>query len=237
MSSIHAKRVTKFEIDHSRRWLQTARAMASAVFLLVLAGCSSAITKLETWEGSPATAANAATLKAPGVIHVSQVNGRSMTNYLMDDLALDYALLPGDNQVVFTYKTIWAKSGVVENGESKVHVIESEPQVVRFDASPNETYHFEFDKPDSRQKAEKMMPEFSAAVVGANGQALAQSSNWSPGDSALVARTPALDEPGGQAANDGAVSGYNTDSLKQLKAVWETATDEERKAFLRWAFE
>ncbi|WP_292272097.1 DUF2057 family protein [Marinobacter sp.] len=228
MSSIHTIRVTKFEIGHSRRWFQMARTMASAAFLLVLAGCSSAITKLETWEGSPATAVNAATLKAPGAIHVSQVNGRSMTNYLMDDLALDYALLPGDNQVVFTYKTIWAKSGVVDNGESKVYVIESEPQVVRFDANPNETYHFEFDKPDSRQSAEKMMPEFSAAVVGENGQALAQSSNWSPDDSALLARTP---------ANDGAVSGYNTDSLKQLKAVWGTATDEERKAFLRWAFE
>ena len=60
MSSIHAKRVTKFEIHHSRRWLQMARSMASAAFLLILAGCSSAITKLETWEGNPTTAANAA---------------------------------------------------------------------------------------------------------------------------------------------------------------------------------
>lgn len=78
-----------------------------------------------------------------------------MTNYLMDDLALDYALLPGENQVVFTYKTIWAKTGVVQNGESKVHVIESEPQVVRFEAAPNETYRFEFDKPESAGRQKK----------------------------------------------------------------------------------
>ncbi len=237
MSIVHVMRVTRFEISRSRRWPQMAQAMLSAVLLLALAGCSSAITKLETWEGSPATAVNAATLKAPGAIHVSRVNGRSMTNYLMDDLALDYALLPGENQVVFTYKTIWAKTGVVQNGESKVHVIESEPQVVRFEAAPNETYRFEFDKPESRRQAEEMIPKFSAAVVGASGQTLAQSSSWSPGDSALVARTPMPDEPNTQAADGEYFPSKGESSLNRLKAVWETATDEERKSFLRWAFE
>jgi len=204
------------------------------VFLSVLVGCSSAVTKLETWEGNPATAVNASTLKAPSAINVSRVNGRAMTNYLMDDLALDYALLPGENQVVFTYKTIWAKTGAVDDGESKVHVIESEPQVVRFEASPNETYRFEFDEPETRRQAEKMMPEFSAAIVGADGQALAQSTGWSPTDSTLAARTPV---PDGQAVDDEASSSNGMSSLNRLKAVWATATDEEKKAFLRWAFE
>lgn len=237
MSIVHVIRVIRFEMGQSSRWSRVAQAVFTAVFLLVLAGCSSAITKLETWDGSPATAVNAATLKAPGVIHVSQVNGRSMTNYLMDDLALDYALLPGENQVVFTYKTIWAKSGVVRDGESKVHVIESEPQVVRFEAAPNETYRFEFDKPESRRQAEEMIPKFSAAVVGASGQALARSSNWSPGDSALVARTPVSEGSSNQVASDEALSGNGMSSLERLKVVWGTATDEERKSFLRWAFE
>lgn len=237
MSIVHVIRVIRFEMSHSRRWLQMAKTMSSALLLLVLAGCSSALTKIETWEGSPATAVNAATLKSPGSIHVSRVNGRSMTNYLMDDLALDYALLPGENQVVFTYKTIWAKTGAVQNGESNVHVIESEPQVVRFDAAPNETYRFEFDKPGSRRQAEEMIRKFSAAVVGPSGQALAQSSIWSPGDSAQVARTPMPDEPNTQAADGEVLSSKNESSLNRLKAVWETATDEEKKAFLRWAFE
>lgn len=236
MSSVHILRANSFKMSQSSRWLKIAQAMVSAVALLVLAGCSSAITKLETWEGSPATAVNAATLKAPGVIHVGRVNGRSMSNYLMDDLALDYALLPGENQVVFTYKTIWAKTGVVENGESKVHVIKSEPQVVRFEAEPNQTYRFEFDAPESRRQAEEMMPAFSAAVVGTSGQTLAQSSSWSPGDSTTAARAPVLGEPTDQAA-DGEALSSGENSLKRLKEVWKTATDEERKAFLRWAFE
>lgn len=237
MSVVHVSRASKFEMSHSRWRIQAVQALISAILMLVLAGCSSAVTKLETWEGSPETAGNAAILSAPGVIHVSQVNGRSMTNYLMDDLALDYALLPGENEVVFTYKTIWAKSGVVRNGESKVHVIESEPQVLHFEAAPNETYRFEFDRPESRRQAEEMLPEFSAAVVGASGQVLARSSSWSPDDSSLVARTPASGESGGLASDAEVLPGSDESSLNQLKELWENASEEDRKAFLRWAFE
>lgn len=214
--------------------LRAARFMLAALTVVALGGCSSAMTRLETWEGSPAAADSAATLKTPGAIQVSQVNGRSMTSYLMDDLALDYALLPGDNQVVFTYKTIWAKPGVVDNGESKVYVIESKPQVVRFQAQPDATYRFVFDKPESRQQAEKMMPEFTASVVSDDGQTVAQSGNWSPSESAVAARTPVPDP---KAASNDAAPGGPSGALERLKAEWETASDEEKKAFLRWAFE
>lgn len=215
------------------RVVHVFRAALTVLALTVIAGCSTAVTKLETWEGNPSAAAEAATLKAPGAIRVTRVNGRSMTNYLMDDLALDYALLPGENEVVFTYKTIWAKSGVVENGESKVHVIKSEPQVVRFDASASETYRFEFDKPGSRRQAEQSMPEFSASIVNAEGEVVASSTDWSSARKAE--RTPLSD---GQASGGQGVSGgAETSSLERLKATWETASEQEKKAFLRWAFE
>ncbi|GGE74208.1 hypothetical protein GCM10011533_28330 [Streptosporangium jomthongense] len=223
----------RFDVSDSRRSFRTIRVFLAAAAMLILAGCSSALTRLETWEGTPARAADAATLKAPGAIQVSQVNGRKMTNYLMDDLALDYALLPGENEVVFTYKTIWAKSGVVRNGESKVHVIESDPQVVRFEASPNETYRFEFEKPESRRQAEQMLPEFSAAIVAADGQALARSTKWSASEK----RTEGLSLTERQAPDDAVSIDQDGSSLERLKAVWATATEEEKKAFLRWAFE
>ncbi|NWN92650.1 DUF2057 family protein [Marinobacter adhaerens] len=217
------------------RVVHVFRAALTVLALTVVAGCSTAVTKLETWEGSPSAAAEAATLKAPGAIRVTRVNGRSMTNYLMDDLALDYALLPGENEVVFTYKTIWAKSGVVENGESKVHVIKSEPQVVRFDASASETYRFEFDKPGSRREAEQSMPEFSASIVNAEGEVMARSTDWSSTRQAQAERTPLSD---GQASDGQGMSGSaGAGSLERLKATWQTATEQEKKAFLRWAFE
>lgn len=206
------------------------KSLMAGMLVLALAGCASSISRVETWEGEPANAGDAATLKAPGEIQVSRVNGRSVTNFMMDDLALDYALLPGQNEVVFTYKTIWAKSGVVENGESKVHVIESEPRVVRFDADPGAVYRFEFQEPSSRAEAEQMIETFSAAVVSDTGREVATSSDWDPRQSA-AARTPI---PGADADDSAAATGT---ALEQLKAIWATASEEEKRAFLRWAFE
>lgn len=211
---------------------RSSQLVVAGAFLAALAGCSSAVTKVETWEGNAPSATNAATLEAPGEIEVQEVNGRSMTNFLMDDLALDYALLPGENEVVFTYKTIWAKSGVVENGESKVHVVKSEPQVVRFTAEPDAVYKFRYQKPESRQKAEAAMPAFTAAVVTTAGKLVARSHAWVPHQ--VADRTPVTSpvSSADMSASEGA-----GDALQTLKSVWATASEEQKKAFLRWAFE
>jgi len=199
-----------------------------AGFLLVtMVGCASSLTRIDTWEGDPDAAAQAATLKAPGAVNVARVNGRNMSSFLVDDLPLDYGLLPGDNEVVFTHKTIWAKSGVVENDEAKVHVYVTEPQVVRFDARAGEVYQFQIPKLESRAEAEQMAENFEATVVTADGRTVASSEQWSPEQ--VSARTPI---PAGAAVQAGEDS-----ALDRLKAVWATATEEEKKAFLRWAFE
>lgn len=215
-------------LKSGRRSLEQAcRLILASVLLVALAGCASSLSRVETWEGDPAAAANAATLKTPGSIQVSRVNGRSMTNFLMDDLALDYALLPGENEVVFSYKTIWAKSGVVENGESKVHVYQTEPQVVRFNATQDEVYSFQFEQAETRAEAEQKLESFVATLVTAEGQVVAESSVWEP--QVASDRTPI---PSG-----GSVGAVKGSSLDTLKSVWATATEEEKKAFLRWAFE
>ncbi|MDY6816014.1 MAG: DUF2057 family protein [Pseudomonadota bacterium] len=201
----------------------------AGMLVLALTGCASSLSRVETWDGSPVNAGDAATLKAPGGIQVASVNGRSVTNFMMDDLALDFALLPGQNEVVFNYKTIWARSGVVENGESKVHVIESKPQVVRFEAEPGAVYRFVFDKPSSRVEAERMIETFSATIVNESGHEVAQSEDYDPRES-VAARTP-IPSAGGSAGNSGGTA------LGQLKSIWATASEEEKRAFLRWAFE
>lgn len=216
-----------------RRVSAVFKSLLASVLVVALVGCASSISRVETWEGEPANAGDAATLKAPGEIKVSRVNGKSVTNFLMDDLALDYALLPGQNEVVFTYKTIWAKSGVVENGESKVHVIESEPQVARFDAESGAVYRFVFEKPSTRAEAEEMIGGFSAAIVTANGQEVATSTDWDP-QQAVAARTP-IEGSGIASGSDG--TAVNGTALDQLKSIWATASEEEKRAFLRWAFE
>ncbi|HET8850164.1 MAG TPA: DUF2057 family protein [Marinobacter sp.] len=208
------------------------RAIQYGVILisLFMVGCASSVTRVNTWEGTPAGAEDPAVLKAPGEIQVLRVNGQSMTNFLIDDLALDYGLLPGENEVVFTYKTIWAKSGVVRNGESKVHIVESAPQVVRFDATAGSVYEFEYPVPESRQEAEALMVDFSADIVTAGGQTIASSSAWDGRSTVARARTPVP----ATSADSRAAGG---DTLEQMKALWAEASEEEKRTFLRWAFE
>jgi hypothetical protein len=209
--------------------------VAALSAVVVLAGCSSTMGNVKTWEGE-ADESSTAVLKAPAEIKVQQVNGRSQTNFLMDDLALDFDLLPGKNHVVFTYKTIWAKSGVVRNGESKVHVIETAPQAVTIDAKPDETYRFDFQPPRNRQEAEAFAGDFSADIVNASSEVVATSSPWdgrSSGRSA-VDRAP-VGAGGDDFSQPDTAEGDGT--LEELKALRGEATEEERRSFLRWAFE
>lgn len=207
-------------------------AMSAAV---VLAGCSSTMGNVKTWEGD-ADEAHTAVLKAPAEIKVQQVNGHNQTNFLMDDLALDFDLLPGENHVVFTYKTIWAKSGVVRNGESKVHVVETAPQAVTIDAKPGETYRFDFQPPANRQEAEAFAGNFSADIVNASSEVVATASAW---DGRSSGQTAGARVPVGSGGSDSGTtaSAERESTLEELKALWGEATEEERRTFLRWAFE
>lgn len=204
--------------------------------LVALAGCSSTMSNVKTWEGDAVDASQTALLKVPGEIQVQQVNGQKLGNFLMDDLALDYELLPGENQVVFTYKTIWAKRGVVRNGESKVHVVETAPQSVTIDAQPGETYRFSFEAPENRSEAEAFADNFAANVVDASSNVVASADAWDgqPASTRTVARAPV-----GSARNDegAGTSASSEGTLGELKALWGEANEEERRAFLHWAFE
>lgn len=222
-------------IYHVLAFFKKARYPAVAlVALFVFAGCSSTVSNVKTWDGDgDADASQTAVLKAPSEVEVQQVNGLRLTNFLMEDLALDYELLPGKNQVVFTYKTIWAKSGVVRNGESKVHVVETAPQAVTIDAEPGETYRFSFDAPANRAEADDFAADFSADIVNASGDVVASASAWDgrSDTESSVARTPV----GSGSGDSGSAEDGGT--LEELKALWGEASEEERRSFLRWAFE
>ncbi len=225
MSIYHVSRVFKVAAFP----VMIFRLFVFALAAIFLAGCASSMTRIQTWEGEAADDGRAL-LKAPGEIQVARVNGRSMSNFLMDDLALNYDLLPGENQVVFSYKTIWAKTGVVRNGESKVHVVETEPHAVSFIAQAGETYRFDFTKPESRREAEALRENFAGAIVNGAGEEVAQFELWD-GESTGPTRTPVSGDRRDTAeTTDG-------DTLGQLKALWRDASEDEKRTFLRWAFE
>lgn len=201
--------------------------------MILMSGCSSSMTRVQTWEGAARDASQVAVLQAPGTIKVQEVNGRPMTSFLLEDLNLDYELLPGKNQVVFTYRTIWAKSAAVENGESRVHVVETPRQVLIINAEPGATYQFEIEKPRTHAEAEAMVKDFSVNLLNAGGQVVATSAPWVASDVRKTAtRAPVPDSRAATASVDATAP-----TLDQLKALWGDASEEEKREFLRWAFE
>lgn len=220
------------------------------IAILVITGCSSTgLSRLKTWEGE--SSGEVAVLKAPSTIKVREVNGREVGNFLMEDLAIDYELQPGTNTVVFTHKTIWAKTGVVRDGESAVHVVETDHQQVVIDARPGEEYRFDVPKVNNRREAERLAADFSVAVVAEGGSTVARSEPFqgyqqqqtaSNGqdtgpDSGPAATTVQSGVPvtGEQGSQDGADSGVET--LEAMKMLWERASGEDKREFLRWAFD
>lgn len=201
--------------------------------LILLSGCSSSMTRVQTWDGAAADASQVAILEAPGTIRVEEVNGRAMPRFLVEDLSLSYELLPGENQIVFTYRTIWARSGVVENGESKVHVVETPRQILTIDAEPEARYQFEIDEPRTRAEAQAMARDFSVNLLDSGGQVVATSAPWvAPNVGNTATRAPVPDSPGGSAP-----AGASAPTLDRLKSLWGEASEEEKREFLRWAFE
>jgi uncharacterized protein YccT (UPF0319 family) len=201
--------------------------------LILLSGCSSSMTRVQTWDGAAADASQVAILEAPGTIRVEEVNGRAVPRFLVENLSLSYELLPGENQIVFTYRTIWARSGVVDNGESKVHVVETPRQMLTINAEPGATYQFEIDKPRTRTQAEAMASDFSVNVLDSGGQVVATSSAPVAADVGnTAARAPVPDSRTGNAP-----AGVSAAALEQLKALWGETSEEEKREFLRWAFE
>lgn len=222
---------------------------------VVLAGCGTTFKSVQTWEGPSAERNQIAILEKPGSVKVLSVNGQDMDNFLMDDIELNYELLPGQNTVVFTYKTIWAKKTVVENDESKVAVIETDPQQVVINAQAGETYSFVLPEPQNQREAERIAENFQATIVNENSRQVAQSTEYMAPEPQL----PTLNASGqqvapvqatgssaatGAAAGSGAAAAASVPpaanglpTLEGLKLLWERASTEEKKDFLRWAFQ
>jgi uncharacterized protein YccT (UPF0319 family) len=224
--------------------------------LLVLAGCSVLSERVQTWEGPPASGNQVAVLKVPGNIEIESVNGKAQRNFLMNDIDLEYELLPGRNEIVLVHKTIWGKREVVEDGESKVHSVVTEPQRLVLDVSAGEVYSFDKPELDSRREAEKFARNPSLPVTDSSGRVVADVSpaaSSRPNPAAYVAQkqsdprtdrqapqvsTPksAVDALPGSGSADGA-RGEKLETLEAMKVMWERASAEEKREFLRWAFD
>ncbi|WP_328185568.1 DUF2057 family protein [Marinobacter sp. OP 3.4] len=224
-------------------WLKL---LVAALAIVVVSGCSTGMSRVQTWDGE--ASGEVAVLKAPSDVKLREVNGKKVGNFLMDDIAIDYELLPGTNTVVFTHKTIWAKSESTEDGESNVHVVESAPQQFIIDTRPGEVYTFDIPEVTNRREAEQFAANFSAELMTEDGTVVARSEPFEGYPQQQVAGQQNAGGSGQAAVVTGQPSGVpvpttpgqgnnSVNTLDALKVLWERASGDEKREFLRWAFD
>lgn len=256
-------------------------------WVLVLVGCSTGYS-VKTYEGA-VDEQSIAVLKVPEDLNLVAWDGEPMKAYLLENLAIDYKILPGPHTAIFRYSGVWAapRKDNTEKGSSADKV---ESRLLRMDfyASKGEVYEFRYAKPESRRQAKEMSLTFTADLLDGRGQvqasaqpfALNQSTSGSLADapsateavsekavgvvSALVEGVQSVVAPADKEAiaaypKPSSVSGSvepqkvaNTNpnsssealrsveglpKLEAMKLMWQQANKEEKKAFLRWAFE
>ena len=152
-----------------------------AVFSLIfLAGCSST-SLVKTYDGPKVDVSRSAVLSTSGGIEILSVNGQEVKSYLMPQLDINYQILPGQNSVIFTHETLWAKPGRKEDGESNSELIVTEPMQMSFNAKAGEVYGFVFGHPENRAEASEFAKTFKATLVDSSEGFIAESTLYVEG--------------------------------------------------------
>lgn len=231
---------------------------ASVVALLFLVGCSST-SLVKTYDGPQVDPSRSAILATAEGIEIISVNGKEVKKYLIPELDINYQLLPGVNTVVFTHETLWAKPGKKEVGESNAELVVTKPMQVSFNARAGEVYRFKFGYPESRAEAYQFAESFKAELLDSSERVVAESTPYVNGaDSTALAALPVNEASTATVAAMPVVAGAAVavstapaasvpvavapagggalPTIDALKVLWESASTEEKKAFLKWAF-
>lgn len=214
--------------------MKSLRFLVFSLLALVLSACSGKAVK--TYSGQDLGPDELAVLTAGEGIQVSYVNGKKQTEYLLSQLDTDYALKPGKHRVVFYYTSVWAKSKAGSEG-SRSELVESAPQVVEFDAQAGQKLSFDYAAVDNVRDAKVLASSFVASVVGVDGEVMGVSTIY---DADAEAEKASLQGAAAVSASAGLQSGQTSDNalpaLEGMKVLWERASAEDKKLFLKWAF-
>lgn len=223
--------------------VKMGKGLAVIAWLMILAGmtgCSS--TLIKTYEGDTLEAGQAGVLQAPEDIVVKVVNGKQMKSFLMDNLALSYALKPGPNTVLFKYESIWATPKKADDYRASVEEVASGMQEIELNVQAGESYSFEFVRPQTRAEAKALAQGFQAAVVSNNGTRVVSRPYVERKDVLVAAAQPVTSSAMVPAANVAVAPtasvpvAADLSNIEAMKVIWQTASPEEKKAFLKWAF-
>jgi len=190
--------------------------------VLFLSACSTGEI-VKAYDGDELLVEQLAVLTAPENIVVLSINGNKMKNYLLSGINVSYGLKPGENLVVFQYESVWAKAIREDKDAPRSVKISSEPREVLVNAKAGEHLNFKFLNGSNVREARALAEAFTAEVIDSKFNVVAQSA-----------------EVGVYAASNVKTKLAKTSDLQTLdalKVLWGTATADEKKSFLAWAFQ
>ncbi len=233
----------------------TGKLVAFVALLLVLAGCSG--NKIvPTYGGTKLPKEQVAVLTAGENISVLEVNGEPVPKYLLSNIEVKYGLKPGPNRILFQYRSVWANHQRDEDGPRAVEV-SSAPREVNVLANAGDTLYFDYASAGNVREARALAENFKARVRNARGDVVAESQMPVP-EEEQVAISPGPDESAGESGLMGAEGAVLVTpqslaatraapaasaptgalpALEGLKVLWNQASNDEKKAFLKWAFQ
>ena len=204
------------------------RRLLVAIFLSsVLAACSS--NKLvKTYEGDALPTKDVATLEAGENISIVTVNGERVPDYLLSNISVNYGLKPGQNVIVFQYESIWGKAKKGKEG-ARSEVVESKLREVVINAKAGAKYSFRYENAGNLKDARLLAEGFEADIVNQKGKVLASSQD--------VQDRSAKSEQVAVSLGTDTSRAEGLPAIEAIKVLWEDLSAEEKKSFLKWAFQ
>lgn len=195
----------------------------------VLSACASGKI-VKTYEGADPSLDQLAVLIAPKNIRVIAVDGVKMPTYMLSGIVTEYGLLPGEHLIEFDYESVWATSKADEEGRKSKSVV-SESREAAIKVLSGQKLTFRFVRPENVKEAEHFATNFTAEIVDAEGRVVAVSADKG---SFVASPTVASERPASDSVD---LISAGEAPLEALKALWSSASEEDRKSFLKWAFQ
>ncbi len=206
---------------------------------------------VKTYEGDAVPPQQLAVLTAGENVTLLSVNGKSVPKYLLSNIEVDYGLLPGANKVVFQYRSVWSNGPRKDEDAPRAVEIESPPMQVAITAAAGDRLVFEYPQADNIREARSLAENFSARIVNQKGKELGVATAYTaeqvqevdlvnvPVTAPAAAVPVSSSVPATMAMTTASPNTAPTTSLPTidaLKVLWESASADEKKAFLKWAF-
>lgn len=207
-----------------------------------MSGCNTLASKHKLYEGE---VANAATIRSFGTVLVEYVDNKDMgMNFVGQEK--EYSVLPGEHTLIVEYADFWSPS----SGDDEK--VTSAPIKVTFNAEPNQTYQILHERVTSLDDSKKFAKKPVLFVKNVTSGKKVKAAFELAAPKSFVPKFTFASTPDYQFESDGAATNTQVSqqaaekkppvhkaavpvsALRDMQQLWNTATKEEKSAFLQW---